>query len=234
MIQLKALLGNYIFHFEFVTLTSTVGHKWKVLISENLLHDVMHCIPPRRIHVNCHRALPKSWAVCSNEILIADSWFRGTYPMASAFFKEVTPARALNSCLTHWGRDAAVPAALQALHVLCGQDKGHWSHLSPSFPQCLPEPKGNFCLYIKLNCITTSWLSLTFCFPRLQPWKTILWGVFVYKWVISMGLCPLQLASKAEQCVEESVFHLTADSWFPWVRNIAQQAPSFLRLTCGS
>lgn len=33
----------------------------------------------------------------------------------------------------------------------------------------------------------------------------------VYKWVISTWLCPLQLASKPELCVQESVFHLTAD-----------------------
>lgn len=60
MVQLKDLLCNYTFHFEFVTLTSTVGHEGKVLILEDLLYDVMCCIPPRRIHVNCHTGLPKS------------------------------------------------------------------------------------------------------------------------------------------------------------------------------
>lgn len=142
MIQLKALLGNYIFHFEFVTLTSTVGHEWKVLISEDLLHDVMRCLPPRRIHVNCHTVLPNSWAVCSNENLIADSWFKDTLHNGFKNFQRyISPTRAgyelmSDPCKWEKGRSSS-SAELCSLHGFCVRLKRGSICISPPFSQLI-------------------------------------------------------------------------------------------------
>lgn len=153
--------------------------------------------------------------------------------MALTFFKEDTfllQGLALSSCLTHASERRDAPAALQSHAVYarsaCGRKGAVYASLSQVLSTAwLSQSQTSASLLSWTasrisNYLLPSVPSQIFYFPRLQPWEDrslMHVCLFIYKWVISIWLWPLQLVLKPVLCVEESIFYLMVDIFTPCV-----------------
>lgn len=153
--------------------------------------------------------------------------------MALKFCKEDTfllQGLGLNSHLTHTSKRRDAPTALQSrtvsAHSACGRKRASLSQFLSTALLSQSQTSASMLSWTVSqisNYLLPSVPAQIFYFPRLQPWEDhslMHVYLFIYKWIISMWLWPLQLASKPVLCVK--------------VGNILQQVSSFLRLTCGS
>lgn len=120
----------------------------------------------------------------------------------------------LDSCLTHANtKREGVPWQPCRLCMFCMCQKKNSIHISLLVSlNCSAELEPNVCF-----CWSASWISnyplpsapsQIFYFPRLQPWEhhsLMHVYLFIYNWVISMWLWPLQLTSNP-CCVQRSPF----------------------------
>lgn len=130
-------------------------------------------------------------------------------------------ASSLGSCLTHANtRREGVPWQPCRLCMFCMCQKKNSVHNSLLVSlNCSAEPEPNVCL-----CWSASWISnyplpsapsQIFYFPRLQPWEhhsLMHVYLFIYNWVISMWLWPLQLTSNP-CCIWRSPFSTSLQAY---------------------